>query len=93
MTGFEARQDTPAVSKSFIRARQTANRDKAFEQAGKVIADWHTYRIKTALAKEFRLTSRIVLRRPWWMPSRLYMGLLRSIIIEQRPIEERDRHG
>jgi hypothetical protein len=54
----------------------------------RVIADWHEFRIKTGLHQEFRAkATRIVIRKPDWMPERLYRWLMGTIVLEER--EER----
>lgn len=53
-------------------------------EAARVIAEWQEMRLKGALGREFRSkSSRIVIRRPWWMPERLYRTLMRTIVIEE----------
>lgn len=49
----------------------------------RVLADWQTIRIRTALGVEFRQTTRVVLQRPWWLPSFLFHELLRAVVIEK----------
>ena len=56
------------------------------------IAEWQEARVKDALGREFRSTSsRIVVRRPGWMPDRLYRFLMRTIVIEERPAQRAPR--
>jgi hypothetical protein len=55
------------------------------EPAAREIAAWQEYRVKTAMGKTFRSTAtRIVIRRPRWMPERVYAALMRTIVIEER---------
>jgi hypothetical protein len=53
-----------------------------------VLADWQTVRIRTALGIALRQTSRVYMRRPGWMPRRLFRWLMRSIIIDVAPIDQ-----
>ena len=97
MAGFEARSgpgSRPATlpnRKDFLRARDLDTPEKAAHAAVRVLADWQTQRIKLALGHEFKMTSRVVLRRPLWMPNSVYMWLLRSIVIERLPLEEKSK--
>lgn len=55
------------------------------QRAALEIATWQEYRVKAALGKTFRSTaSRIVVRKPGWMPWRLFSWLMRCIVIEER---------
>lgn len=52
------------------------------------IATWQEYRIKDALGRTFRTSAtRVVIKRPRWMPWRLFAALMRTIVLEER--EER----
>lgn len=58
---------------------------KDAERMGREIATWQETRVRSSLGKEFRSTaSRIVIRKPRWMPERVYRGLMRTIVIEER---------
>ena len=99
MAGFESRAVEPPKTwasgkpeRVFFGRRALADPAKAAGSVNKVIDDWQTLRIKTALGKEFKHTSQISLRRPKRMPKWLYMWLLRSIVISTQPIVEYDRH-
>ncbi len=60
----------------------------------RVLADWQTVRIRTALGVQFRQTSRVMLAKPRWMPWRFYRWLLfQTIRIEAEPIEARTKLG
>lgn len=74
---------TQASRRAFLRASDTATPEQAAAAATKVIADWETQRIRLALGREFAVASRVLLRRPRWMPNWLYRILMRSIIVEQ----------
>lgn len=72
------------VTRRFIRGRRLRDTQSAVRATAQVIADWEQLRVRTALGTEFRRESRVVLRRPRWMPVRLYRTLLRSIVCETR---------
>lgn len=76
------------MSRVFLNARKL--RTPAIARANTTIAlmDWQDELIRTALGQSFRVRGRVVLRRPRWMPARLYTALLRSILVE-RKVEER----
>lgn len=74
---------------AYINARKLRTPAKARSRTVKVIADWETMRVRLALGQQFRRTSRVVLKRPWWMPEALFMWLLRAIVIETAKVEER----
>lgn len=57
----------------------------------RVLADWQVARVRTALGVQFRQSSRVLLRKPWWMPWSVYHWLFRSIVLDAGPIEERHR--
>jgi hypothetical protein len=61
------------------------------EDPMRVLADWQTVRIRTALGVQYRQSSRVLLRKPGWMPWRLYHWLFRQIVIDAEPIEARHR--
>lgn len=53
--------------------------------AARVIAEWQELRLRTALGATFHSkASRIVIRKPAWMPESLYRALMRTIVIEER---------
>ena len=52
------------------------------------IATWQEYRVRDGLGKWLRTTpSRVVIRRPSWMPWRVFRWFMGHIVIEER--EER----
>jgi len=75
MRNATTRVERPRVPMTTLETRDDAD-------PGAVLADWHTIRIRTRLGYEFRQTTRVVLRRPWWLPAFLFHELLRSIVIE-----------
>lgn len=77
---------------AYLRARDLVHPLKAVAKRDKVIADWTTLKVQTALGAQFRHGARVSLRRPIWMPGPLYRLLLRSIIVDYRA-EERVRKG
>lgn len=72
------------VTRRYLRDREVRDLPTAVHSVAEVIADWEQLRVRTALQTTFRRESRVVLRRPWWMPVRLYRTLLRSIVCETR---------
>ena len=80
------------TERAYLRARDLASPAKAVARRDQVIADWSTLRVQTALGVQFRHESRVILRRPWWMPGRLYRRLLSSIVVDYRA-SERVKHG
>lgn len=55
-------------------------------EAHRVIAEWQSARVRDALGREYRTTStRVVVRKPGWMPDRLFRWLMRCIVLEERP--------
>lgn len=77
---------------AYLRAREMAEPAKALRKRDKVIADWTTLKVQTALGVQFRHGARVRLRQPWWMPGPLYRVLMRSIIVDYRA-EERTQKG
>jgi hypothetical protein len=66
------------------------------DEAAKTISDWQETRVRNALGQEFRSTSsRVLIRRPGWMPGWFYRRLMRTVVIEERepvaPRRERRR--
>lgn len=72
------------TTKRFLGQRKVKDPTAATAHARRVVADWETLRITTALGVAFTRQSRVVLVRPGWMPDRLYRILLRSIVVEAR---------
>lgn len=70
--------------RTYLGRRKVASPAAFDRHVRRVIADWQEQRIRTALGAEFRLQSRVLVVRPWWMPERLYRWLLRSIVVESR---------
>ena len=42
--------------------------------------------VEDYLRLEFKIQQRISVHAPWWMPQWLYRRLMRSILIEQKPL-------
>jgi hypothetical protein len=52
----------------------------------RVIAEWQSARVRDALGREYRTTStRVVVRKPGWMPDRTFRWLMRCIVLQERP--------
>ena len=52
----------------------------------RVIAEWQSARVRDALGQEYRsTTTRIVVRKPGWMPERMFRWFMRCIVLEERP--------
>lgn len=75
------------VTRRFMGSRKLRDLRSVLHHTAHVIADWEQLRVRTAMGTEFRRESRVVLRRPNWMPDRLYRWLLRSIVVETRDVE------
>lgn len=75
---------TVPVTKRFMGSRKVRDLPAITAHTAQVIADWEQLRVRTAMGNTFRRESRIVLRRPRWMPGFLYGRLLRSIVVETR---------
>jgi len=75
MSGVSVAANRPPVPLTKIEDRE--ERDPAL-----VLADWQAARVRTALGVEFRQSSRVLLRRPGWMPRFIFHELLRAIVIE-----------
>lgn len=71
-----------ATHKRFLNQRKTRNLFKAQSSAREVISDWENMRIRTALGHKLNRRSRISLVRPWWMPGKLYIWLLSTIVAD-----------
>jgi hypothetical protein len=69
-------------AKVYLRARQLRNPMKARVAVTQAISEFEELKIKTALGHHLGRRSRIVLRRPWWMPGRFYTWLLSTIVAE-----------
>lgn len=74
------------VTSRFMGSRKLRDPQTVLRHTARVIADWEQLRVRTAMGTEFRRESRVVLRRPSWMPARLYRVLLRSIVVETRDV-------
>lgn len=58
------------------------------ERMAHEIAAWQEYRVRDAIGRTFRTTAtRVVIRKPRFMPWRVFRYLMRTIVIEER--EER----
>lgn len=83
-----------SVDRAFLNARKMRNPEQAHRETLEVLADWRTMRLRTALGLRFKSTERIVMRRPAWMPRRLYLWLLSTLVIEgEMPEIERGRRA
>lgn len=69
-------------TRRYLRARKASSPAKAYRSTAEILDDWRTLRLKTALGAMFRQTERVVLRRPWWMPRRLYLWLMSTVVFE-----------
>lgn len=67
------------TTRRFLNKRKLGNIVKARGHVQTVISDWEALRINTALGQHLGRRSRIVLRRPGWMPERVYRFMLDSI--------------
>lgn len=63
------------------RASTPGRAERAALQA---ITDWRQTEIRNALGQKFRSSIQVNLRRPWWMPSRLYLALMRSVVVSSK---------
>lgn len=70
------------VTRSYLRARKMTSPTKAARATAEVLDEWRTLRLKTALGKTFRQTERVSLHRPRWMPRRLYLWLMSTVVFE-----------
>ncbi len=70
-------------SRAFLNRRKVRNIVAAREHVREAITDWEELRIKTALGHKLGRRSRVTLVRPWWMPDRLYLWLLNTIVAEE----------
>lgn len=51
----------------------------------RVIAEWQSARVRDALGREYRTTSsRVVVRKPGWLPGPLFRWLMRCVVVEER---------
>ena len=69
-------------TRAFLNARKLRTPANAARETAAVLDEWRTLRLKTALGRKFRQTERVVMRRPRWMPARLYRWLLSTIVFE-----------
>ncbi len=75
-------------TKVYLRARKLKNQMRAQLSVREAITDWDTLRVNTALGVKFKRTTRVVLRRPVWMPGRVYTWLLSTIVSETSDAKE-----
>lgn len=75
------------VTKRFMGSRKVRDLKAVTGHTAQLIADWEQLRVRTAMGNTFKRESRIVLRRPRWMPGPLYTRLMRSIVVETREPE------
>lgn len=47
-----------------------------------IVSDWEELRIKAAVGTKLARRSRIVIRRPWWMPARTHRWVLGMVFAE-----------
>ncbi len=73
------------TTRSYLRARKMETPAEAHRSTLEILDDWRSLRLKTALGKTFRQTERVVIRRPRWMPRRLYLWLLSKVVYEAPP--------
>lgn len=78
---YSPEQVTPK-GRLFLSRRDTRSPDAARHATFEAISDWQATLVKNALGQKFRASARVVLRRPWWMPSPLYRALMRSVVVE-----------
>lgn len=45
--------------------------------------------ITSHIGMHFRQTVRVRIERPWWMPEAVYRRLMRTIVVEEGPLEVR----
>ena len=58
---------------------------KAVQSAAREIATWQEYRVRDALGRTlYSKATRVVIRKPRWMPWRLFLALMRCVVIEER---------
>jgi hypothetical protein len=82
----------PDTTRAYLRARDLSTPAKAVAKRDRIISEWTTLQVQTALGAQFRHDARVLLRRPRWMPEAIYRRLLASIVVETRAAE-RVRHG
>ena len=70
------------TSRAYLNARKLRTPENAARETAAILDEWRTLRLKTALGRQFRHTERVVMRRPRWMPRRLYRWLLSTIVFE-----------
>ncbi len=70
------------VDRRYLRARKADSPLVAGRSTAAILDEWRTLRLKTALGKTFRQTERVVMHRPRWMPRRLYLWLLSTVVFE-----------
>ena len=70
------------TARAYLNARKLRSPSSAQLEAAAILDEWRTLRLKTALGRKFRQTERVVMRRPRWMPGRLYLWLLSTIVFE-----------
>jgi hypothetical protein len=60
------------------------------DEAGLELADRHESAVRDAVGLAFRQSTSVAVRRPRWMPDRLYRWLMRTIVVTVGPIETRN---
>ena len=70
------------TDRAYLNARKLRSPTTAALETAAILDEWRTLRLKTALGRKFRQTERVVMRRPRWMPARLYRWLLSTIVFE-----------
>ena len=79
----DASAPIPMVDRRYLRGRHMGDPVEAYRATREVLDGWRTLRLKTALGKTFRHTERVSMHRPRWMPRRLYLWLLSTIVFEE----------
>lgn len=75
-------------TKAYLRKRKLRNPLRGKLAVVEVISDWDTLRVSSALGVKFKRTTRVVLRRPAWMPGRVYTWLLSTVVSEPEAPKE-----
>lgn len=69
-------------ARAYLNRRKVRNIVAARGSVREVISDWEDLRIKTALGQRLGRRTRVSLVRPAWMPKRVYLWLLNSIVAD-----------
>ena len=72
------------MSRIYLGRRDVRDATAAQAAAFEAISEWRQTEIRNALGQRFRASVRVGLRRPWWLPRRLYHALLASVVTEDR---------